>query len=227
MALLLDRTVEKLERNYQHGYKHIDPKGKHWQALDTDEVIEALDVSIALEAINDTSIFLGLLYVVTAHQTYHVAVDEKSTLPYHSIEAMLAKGEGNPRLHKLENLLNALGASLAICRIEDRENDVPHEELQRACFFQDEMTKERWAIRECIELLFEYGLQFRIFPLADVEKVNTLTHCSAIQLINDDDVRSHLKMRKSVGNLLILLRLFNVSTSTQLLVSPSKTSAEV
>jgi hypothetical protein len=222
MALLLDRTVEKLERNYQHGYKHIDPKGKHWQALDTGEVIEALDTSIALEAINDSAIFLGLLYVITAHQTYHVAIDDKSTLAYHSIDAMLAKGEGNPRLHKLENLLNALGASLAICRVEDRESDVPHDELQRACFFQDEVTKERWAFRDTVELLFEYGLQFRIFPLADVETHNALTHHLDISLIKDDDVKSHLKMNKTVGNLLILLRLFNVVTTVQLHIDPPK-----
>src|SRR5438105_7299636 len=154
----LDYTVEKLERNYAHGYKHIDTKGKHWQALNESDVIEALDASLSVQGINEPSVFLALLYRITAHQTYHADVDEKSTMPYHSIETMLDKGEGNPRLHKLENLLNALGASLAVCRVEDRDNEVPRDELLRACFFQDQVAKERWPVRDVIDLLFTFNL---------------------------------------------------------------------
>lgn len=211
----IDYTVERLEKNYQNGYKHVDSKGHHWKPLPAEEIVEALDNAIARHAINDPSVFLTLTYQIVAHQTYHAPVDDKAQMTYYAISQMLEAGEGNPRIHKLENVLNALGASLVVCRIEDRENDVPYEELPRACFFQHLVRKERWPFRSTIELLFQYGLQFRIFSVDDSQKLNTLTHAFEFVMTDSNDEKKRT-VKKSATDIVELLQLFNVESVVRL-----------
>lgn len=211
----IDFTVEKLEKNYQSGYKHVDASGHHWEPLPAEGIVETLDKAIAHHAINDPTVFLTLVHQIIAHQTYHAPVDEQAQMTYYAISQMLEAGEGNPRLHKLENVLNAIGASLVVCRIEDRENDVPYEELPRACFFQHLVKKERWPFRSTIELLFEYGLQFRIFSVEGSQKLNNLTHSFEFVMTDADDAKKR-KVKKTATDIIELLHLFNVDAVVRL-----------
>lgn len=219
----LDNTVEKLERNFQHGYEHVDTSGKHWKALQADDIIDALDATLSRTAINDASVFLRLLYQIIAHQTYHQPVDEDSGISYSRIVTMLKEGKGNPRLHKLEDLLTAVGASMVICRVADRENDIAHAQLPRACFFQHLVPeKERWPFRETIDLLFAHGLQFRIFSLEDSKLHNALKHEADVDVNTDSKSTRPRDANKSTRDVLSLLKFFNVNASMRFTIKPPK-----
>lgn len=221
--LEIDTTIDKLERNYQHGYDHVGMNGQHWKVLPVNDIMTACDASISRAAVNDPTVFLSLLYKIIAHQTYHVPVDEDSQISYSRIATMLKEGSGNPRLQKLEDLLNAIGVSLVICRIKDREDDVEHVDLPRACFFQHLVPdSERWPFRETVELLFSHGLQFRIFTIDGSKDNNTLTHEIDIQAdVNSKSTRPR-DANKSTKDLLSLLKSFNVYAAMRFIIKPVK-----
>lgn len=213
----IDLTVTKLERNTR--YAHLSADMKRYQAIPVTEIVDELDDLIGRHGINDISLFLLRLYEIVAHQTYHVDIDTKSGLAYSVITRTLDHGKGNPRIDSVENILNALGASLAICKIEDEENGIPAEELQRACFFQQDIGKERWPIRSSMETLAHFGLQFRIFSFEDVKKNNVLQH--RVDLTYRLDETDALKvMSNDVSDVALLLHFFNVDFSNELNIRP-------
>jgi len=213
----IDLSVVKLERNTR--YAHIGADGKHFQSIPLNLIVSELDTAISVSGINDPSVFLTALYQIVAHQTYHVDVDEKSGMAYSSISRALEQGAGNPRIDSLENILNGVGASLAVCKISEREDDIPHEELQRACFFQQEVKHNRWPVRETIATLFQFGLQFRIFSFEDVKKNNIIEHRVNITSMetSSDDLKG---LNKAVADITSLLLVFNVSFSYELSIRP-------
>lgn len=217
----LDQSVDKLERNFQRGYDHVDPKGKHWHSIPVAIIVEALDAMIARRGVNDPSAFLELVYRITAHQSYHQAIDEEAQISYSRIATMLKEGDGNPRLQNLEDLLNALGVSLAICRIDEREADLDRTDLQRACFFQHLIKNERWPFRESVALLFAHGLQFRIFLVEEAKELNTLEHNIQLEVDDDADQAKLRGISKGALDLAALLHFFNVRVSVMMVIDPA------
>jgi len=205
----IDFTIDKLERNTK--YDHIlRSSGKHLKALDPFEIASELDNVLCYLAINNYRSFVRRVFQVVAHQTYHVEIDENANTTYQAISILLNSGEGNPRINKLEDILNAIGVSVAVCRLDDRESrDVP-----RACFFQHLIKSERWHLSVVIGLLFKFGLHLRAFEIEESKKSNTLEWSYSYSLLGKTDQQLR-EVTKDISKVSRLLSYFNTELAVQ------------
>lgn len=195
---LLEKEAKQLSRST--GYGHSGKGGK-LKALTLQDILDTLDDGIAF-GINNVNKFLDPLFWIIAYQSYHIDIDDLSEMPYGGISSMIKYG--NPRIDRLERLLNVFDVSLAICKVSDRENDVPSHELQRA-MFSPELLTERWSLRDTMKLLFEFGLQFRIFSLEELKDRIPLQHEAKLSIAENE--KSRLRELKKIAS---LLQSFNV-----------------
>lgn len=210
----IDLSITKLERNF--GFKHIiKATGKSVSELPVNEIVNELDSTLCYLAINDYTKFVLRVFQIVAHQTYHVEIDENAETTYNAISYMLKSGKGNPRIDKLEDVLNTLGVSIAVCSLKDREEiDVP-----RACFFQHLVKNQRWKLSDVIDLLFTYGMHLRAFTLEASQENNTLEVKHSYNLLGVSDVE-HRETVKGIEKVTSLLQFFNVLPIIQFNVLP-------